>query len=181
MLQYTIAHVPNIDGLLPNMWSKVQRGCNKTQMFHKMLLLIRSSRPEMFFEKDLRPATLLKKRPWHRCLTVNFAKFLRTPFLTEHHRRLLLFWCSYSRYSYDAINKILIYQNLVLKIDFSLDALPLQEMFFFRSISCINVAIHKALHLGCCSSPRSASDYHCSRSEYEWIVTKYMKHCPIRP
>ena len=27
----------------------------------------------------LRPATLLKKRLWHRCLPVNFAKFLRTP------------------------------------------------------------------------------------------------------
>ena len=26
-------------------------------------------------------ATLLKKRPWHRCFPVYFAKFLRTPFL----------------------------------------------------------------------------------------------------
>ena len=38
----------------------------------------------------LRPATLLKKRLWHRCFSVNFAKFLRTPFLTEHLRWLLL-------------------------------------------------------------------------------------------
>ena len=29
----------------------------------------------------LRPATLLKKRLWHRCLPVNLMKFLRTPFL----------------------------------------------------------------------------------------------------
>ena len=29
----------------------------------------------------LRPATFLKKRPWHRCIPVNFVKFLRTPFL----------------------------------------------------------------------------------------------------
>ena len=29
----------------------------------------------------LRPATLLKKRLWHSCFPVNFAKFLRTPFL----------------------------------------------------------------------------------------------------
>ena len=28
----------------------------------------------------LRPATLLKKRPWHRRFPVNFAKFLRTSF-----------------------------------------------------------------------------------------------------
>ena len=36
------------------------------------------------------PATLLKKRLWHRCFPVNFAKFLRTPFLTEYIRWLLL-------------------------------------------------------------------------------------------
>ena len=29
----------------------------------------------------LRPATLLKKRLWHRCFPVKFAKFLRIPFL----------------------------------------------------------------------------------------------------
>ena len=34
------------------------------------------------------PATLLKKRLWHRCFPVNFAKFLRTPFLTEHLRAI---------------------------------------------------------------------------------------------
>ena len=38
----------------------------------------------------LRPAILLKKRLWHRCFPVNFEKFLRTPFLTEHLRRLLI-------------------------------------------------------------------------------------------
>ena len=38
----------------------------------------------------LRPATLLKKRAWHRCFPVNFAKFPRMPFLTEHLRWLLL-------------------------------------------------------------------------------------------
>ena len=31
----------------------------------------------------LRPATLLKKSFWHRCFPANFAKFLRTPSLTE--------------------------------------------------------------------------------------------------
>ena len=33
---------------------------------------------------DLRPATLLRKRLWHRCFPVNFAKVSRTPFLIEH-------------------------------------------------------------------------------------------------
>ena len=40
--------------------------------------------------QSLRPATLSKKRLWHRCFTVNFAKFLRTPFLQNTSERLLL-------------------------------------------------------------------------------------------
>ena len=74
----------------------------------------RNSRPEMFCEKGVlrnfakfiikyqcqsllfnkvagpRPTTLLKKRLWHRCFLVNFAKFLRTHFLEEHLWWLLL-------------------------------------------------------------------------------------------
>ena len=51
----------------------------------------RSSRPELFFKKScLRPATFLEKRLWHRCFPVNFAKFLKTPFFTEHVQWLLL-------------------------------------------------------------------------------------------
>ena len=38
----------------------------------------------------LRPATLLKKSLWHRCFSVNFAKFLRTAFFAEHLQWLLL-------------------------------------------------------------------------------------------
>ena len=46
----------------------------------------------LFFNKvaGLKPATLLKKRLWHRCFPVNFTKFLRTTFFTEHLWRLLL-------------------------------------------------------------------------------------------
>ena len=36
-------------------------------------------------------ATLLKERLWHSCFPVNFAKFLRTLFLKEHLRWLLLY------------------------------------------------------------------------------------------
>ena len=43
---------------------------------------------------SLRPSTLLKKRLWHRCFPVNFVKFLRTPFLTQHLRWLLLNQCN---------------------------------------------------------------------------------------
>ena len=47
----------------------------------------------LFFNKvaDLRPATFLKKRLWHRCFPVNFAKFGRTPFLQNTSGRLLLY------------------------------------------------------------------------------------------
>ena len=69
-----------------------------------IFLVFRSSRPEvfrkkgalrnfakftgkhlcksLFFDKvaDLSPAILLKKKLWHRCFPVNFAKFLRRPF-----------------------------------------------------------------------------------------------------
>ena len=54
----------------------------------------------------IRPASLLKKSIWHRCFSVNFPKFLRTPFLREQlwwrllyhlelnnsNRTLLLYW-----------------------------------------------------------------------------------------
>ena len=47
----------------------------------------------LFFNKvaGLMPATLLKKRLSCRCFSVNFVKFLRSPFLQNTSRRLLLF------------------------------------------------------------------------------------------
>ena len=46
----------------------------------------------LFFNKvaGLRPTTLLKKKLLHRFFPVNFSNFLRTPFVTEHFRWLLL-------------------------------------------------------------------------------------------
>ena len=46
----------------------------------------------LFFNKvsGLRTATLLKKRLWHRCFPVNFAKFLRTHFSQNTSGRLHL-------------------------------------------------------------------------------------------
>ena len=43
----------------------------------------------LFFDK-IAGRPLSKKRLWHRCFLVSFAKFLRTPFFTEHLRLLLL-------------------------------------------------------------------------------------------
>ena len=46
----------------------------------------------LFFNKvaGLRPATLLKKRLWHKCFPMNIAKILRTPILKNICERLLL-------------------------------------------------------------------------------------------
>ena len=48
--------------------------------------------PEYLFLKRYRPQTykFIKKRLWHRCFPMNFAKFLRAPIFTEHLRWLLL-------------------------------------------------------------------------------------------
>ena len=62
-----------------------------TETFHK-------EPPEVFRKKDvirnftnfLTPATLLKKRLWHRCFPVTFMKFLRTSFRQNTSGRLLL-------------------------------------------------------------------------------------------
>ena len=45
-----------------------------------------------FFDKIawLRPATLLKRRLWHRSFPVNFVKYLRKPFQQNSSERLLV-------------------------------------------------------------------------------------------
>ena len=63
---------------------------------------LRSSRPEVFYKKgvlrnfakvtgkNLCQSLFIKKRLWHSCFPVNFAKFLRTPFLQNTSWRLPL-------------------------------------------------------------------------------------------
>ena len=63
----------------------------------------------------LSPATFLKKRPWHRCFPVSFAKFLRTPFLQNTSGRLLLFVRLMMRLSY-FLNQLIINTNLNVNI-----------------------------------------------------------------
>ena len=52
----------------------------------------------LFFNKatGLRPATLLKKKPWRSCFPVHFAKFLRPIFLQNTTGRLVLEFQSFS-------------------------------------------------------------------------------------
>ena len=55
-------------------------------------VFLRSILQEVLYKEGvlrLRCATLLKKRLWRRCFPVNFAKFLRATFLTEHFQWLL--------------------------------------------------------------------------------------------
>ena len=59
-------------------------------------------RVSFLIKLQARPATLLKKRLWHRCFPVNFARFLRIPFLQNTSGRLLL----YGANSSEAIEKI---------------------------------------------------------------------------
>ena len=62
------------------------KGTTRGVLWKKVLLEISQNSQEN--TRDLRPATLLKKRLWHRCFLVNFVKFPRTPFLTQQ-----LWWC----------------------------------------------------------------------------------------
>ena len=61
--------------------SLIKLSCSVNKALMPATLLKRDSK---------RLATLLKKRLQHRCFPVNFARFLRTPFLIKHPRQLLL-------------------------------------------------------------------------------------------
>ena len=50
----------------------------KDKVFTTYLCFDTESRPK---KPSSHPETLLKKRLWHQCLPVNFAKFLKSPFL----------------------------------------------------------------------------------------------------
>ena len=58
-----------------------------------------------FFNKvaglNLRPATLFKKRLWHRCFLVDFVKFLRALFLQNTSGRLLLVFSKHNSLKLD--------------------------------------------------------------------------------
>ena len=60
---------------------------NHGLQFYKIKLF--QSCPDIGKMTSLRPSTPLKKRLWHRCFLVSFAKFLRKPFLQDTCRLLL--------------------------------------------------------------------------------------------
>ena len=70
------------------------------------------------FLKRLRPATLLKKKLWHRGFPVNFAKSPRTSFLKEHPRWLLLYVVTFETSMFVAFQqKKLNFHKIVFIID----------------------------------------------------------------
>ena len=74
--------------------SSHQRGVLRKRMF---LEISQNSQENTYARESvfknasgLKPATLLKKRPWHRCFYVSFEKYLKTPFLKTTSGRLFL-------------------------------------------------------------------------------------------
>ena len=77
----------------------VAQRCSVEKVFLEIRKIHRKSPvPESLFNEvaDHRTETWLKKRLWHRYFPVNFAKFLRKPFLTERLlwllRKLVRLW-----------------------------------------------------------------------------------------
>ena len=80
----------------------------------------------------IRPATVLKKRLWHRCFHVNFAKFPRTPLLQNTSGRLLLqrkLNCKYS---------------VLLEFESTIYELRASELRVSPSASCESIRLHVA-------------------------------------
>ena len=76
-----------------NIWACSKHRSSRPEVFCKKGVLRNFTKfkgkhlyQSVFFNKvaGLRPATLLKKRLWHRCFPVNFVEFLRTPFFIKH-------------------------------------------------------------------------------------------------
>ena len=73
--------------------------CKKGVLCSVKKVFCKTPVPESKSHLSLRPTTLLKKRVWHRCFPVNFAKFLRKPFLQNTSGRLLLTDMCHSMFS----------------------------------------------------------------------------------
>ena len=115
-------------------------------------------------------STLLKKRPWHRCFPVNFAKFPRTPFFTEHLRWLLL--CSETLISFCIPFLILlffIFSVFTLNLEVNLQNIVL--IVFFRYLQYfLGIFIFKTFRVNICQ---------CIAQN--WLGPKMEIQCYLRP
>ena len=85
-------YIFNYYSLISMFCEKRSNKCKKSHFKNIHFLFLLLSRQNflrflIFFKVS---AKILKKRLWHRCFPVNFAKFLRTLFLRNTSRRLLL-------------------------------------------------------------------------------------------
>ena len=85
-------HFPNPCEFANNKSSCPELACKKDAPENSTKYTGKHFCQSLFFNKvaGLKPATLLKERLWHRCFPVNFGKFLRKSFFTEHLWWLLL-------------------------------------------------------------------------------------------
>ena len=102
------------------------------------------------------PANLLKKRLWHRCFPVNFAKFLRTPFFTDHLWWLLLLifnflyipriLLTFSKKSFQNFQKSLVFQRKTLN---RLNLFCVKIKYFLQSLLYQAYQCHDILTSSC--------------------------------
>ena len=108
-------------GLSSKVRSSAQLSLDRQPSHSKWIASYKSSPPKLFCKKGVfknfthftrkhpcqslfvnkkSSSFLLKKRLWHRCFPVNFAKFLRTPISIEHiwWLLLLIYFCQMSLY-----------------------------------------------------------------------------------
>ena len=71
----------------------------------RVSFLIKMQACQSLYCNKVRSATVLKKGIWHRCFSVNFAKFLRTSFSqnTSGPLLLLLSMCNLKKYLWDLL------------------------------------------------------------------------------
>ena len=99
-LLYQNCVIPRSSHQRRSVWKGVLRNFAKLTEKHQ--------RQSLFFNKvtGLRPKALLKKRLWHRCFPVYFAKFLTAPFLQNTSKRLLLNTCKNEANSPDLFSEL---------------------------------------------------------------------------
>ena len=116
----------------------VKRYSLKFQKIHKKLNV-----PESLFNKvaGLRPATLLKKRLWHRCFPINFVKLLITPFLSV---TVILVQTLTSLYFHDTF--CIVSCQFLVRNSCNSFCLKIQSLFDFVSINLISSFISPAAY-----------------------------------
>ena len=92
ILTSKILYCERLANLFENISSRPEVFCKKGVLRNFTKFTGKHLCQSLFLNKvaTLRPSTLSRKRLWHRCFPVNFAKFLRTSFIKEHLWWLLL-------------------------------------------------------------------------------------------